>query len=57
MSGSSRARRLWSRLGEISGVCLERRSPSQSVGAAVVVSTIPFFINQADVVFSGLSRS
>ena len=53
MSGSGRARRTWSRAGDIPGVCLERRNLSQSVGAAVVVGTILFFINQADVVFSG----
>ena len=53
LSGSGRARRTWSRARDIPGVCLERRNLSQSVGAAVVVGTILFFINQADVVFSG----
>ncbi len=40
-------------MGEIPGVCLERRNLRGSAAAAVLVGTILFFINQADVVFSG----
>ena len=53
MSDSGRVRPTWSRVGEILGVCLERRNLRQSVVAAVLVGTLLFLINQGDVVFSG----
>jgi hypothetical protein len=40
-------------VGEIPRVCFDRRNLSQCTGAAALVGTILFFINQADVVFSG----
>ena len=53
MNPSRRARPTWDRVSEIPGVCLDRRNLSQSVGAAALVGTILFLINQADVVFGG----
>ena len=38
---------------EIPRVCLDRRNLTRCIGAALIVGTILFFINQADVVFSG----
>ena len=43
----------WSRASEIPAVCFDRRNLSQCLGAAALVGTVLFFINQADVVFSG----
>ena len=40
---------------EIPGVCLDRRNLSRCIGAAALVGTILFLINQADVVFGGLA--
>ncbi len=40
-------------MGEIPRVCIERRNLSQSIGAAALVGTLLFLINQADVVFGG----
>ncbi len=38
---------------QIPSVCLERRNLSRCIAAALIVGTILFFINQADVVFGG----
>lgn len=40
-------------MGEIPRVCFDRRNLSQCIGAAVLVGTILFMINQADVVVGG----
>jgi len=40
-------------VGQIPGVCFDRGNLSQCIGAGVLVGTVLFFINQADVVFSG----
>jgi hypothetical protein len=53
VNGSGRERPNWSRWGEIPGVCVDRGNLSRSIGAAVLVGTILFFINQSDVVLSG----
>ena len=53
MNPSGRARPTWSRVRGIPGVCLDRRNLSQCIGAAALVGTILFLINQADVVFAG----
>ena len=49
----SRTRPTWSRAIEIPGVCLDLRNLSRCIAAALIVGTILFFINQADVVFGG----
>jgi hypothetical protein len=38
---------------EIPWVCLDPRNLNQCIAAALIVGTILFFINQADVVFGG----
>jgi len=38
---------------EIPRVCLDRRNLSRCITVALIVGTILFFINQADVVFGG----
>jgi len=43
----------WNRVLEIANVCLDVRNLRRSVRAALIVGTILFFINQADVVFGG----
>ncbi len=53
MSDSGRAARTWSRAAEIPGVCLDPRNLSRCITVALIVGTILFFINQADVVFGG----
>jgi len=53
VSDTRRPKRTWSRFAEIPWVCLDRRNLSQCITAAVIVGTILFFINQADVVFGG----
>ncbi len=53
MNDSGRPARTWSRLIEIPSVCLERRNLSRCIAAALIVGSILFFINQADVVFGG----
>jgi hypothetical protein len=53
MNASSRARPTWSQVREIPAVCFDRSNLSQCIGAAVLVGTLLFLINQADVVFSG----
>ncbi len=53
MSGSSRPARTWNHLAEIPLVCLDHRNLSRCIAAALIVGTILFFINQADVVFGG----
>ena len=50
---TGRARPTWSRVREIPAVCLDRRNLSRCIGAAALVGTILFLINQADVVFGG----
>ena len=40
-------------MAEIPRVCFDRRNLSRCTGAAALVGTILFFINQADVVFGG----
>lgn len=40
-------------MAEIPRVCFDRRNLSQCIGAAVLVGTMLFLINQADVVFGG----
>ena len=42
-----------SRVAEVPRVCLELRNLSRCIGAALIVGTILFFINQGDVVFAG----
>ena len=49
----SRTGPTWSRLSEIPGVCLDLRNLSRCIAAALIVGTILFLINQADVVFGG----
>jgi len=53
VSDSGRAERTWSRAAEIPRVCLDARNLSRCITAALIVGTILFFINQADVVFGG----
>ena len=53
MNDSGSPKRTWGRLAEIPWVCLDPRNLSQCIAAAVIVGTILFFINQADVVFAG----
>ncbi len=53
MSDSGRAARTWSRAAEIPRVCLDPRNLIRCITAALIVGTILFFINQADVVFGG----
>ncbi|MGH7490298.1 MAG: nitrate/nitrite transporter NrtS [bacterium] len=53
MNSSARTRPTWSRVTEIPAVCLDRRNLGQCLGAAALVGTILFLINQADVVFGG----
>ena len=53
MNPSGRARPTWRRFGEIPSVCLDVRNLLQSIGAAMLVGTVLFLINQADVVFGG----
>jgi len=57
VSDSGLPTRTWSRLAEIPWVCLDRRNLSQCIGAALIVGSILFFINQADVVFGGRATS
>jgi len=51
VSASSRPARTWNRWTEIPSICLDRRNLSRCIAAALIVGTILFFINQADVVF------
>jgi hypothetical protein len=44
-------------LAEVPAVCLDRRNLSQCIAAALVVGTILFLINQADVVFGGRANA
>ncbi len=53
MNDSGRPAQTWSRLIEILRVCLDARNLSRCIVAALIVGTILFFINQADVVFGG----
>ncbi len=53
MSDPDRPARTWSRPAEILWVCLDLRNLSRCVAAALIVGTILFLINQADVVFGG----
>ncbi len=53
MSDAGRAARTWRSFGEILRVCLDPRNLSRCITAALIVGTILFFINQADVVFGG----
>ncbi len=57
MNASGRVRPTWIRLGQIPSVCFDRGNLSRSIGAAVLVGTVLFLINQADVVFSGLATA
>jgi hypothetical protein len=57
MSDSGRAPRTWSRVAEIPRVCLDPRNLSRCITVALIVGTILFFINQADVVFGGLATT
>ena len=53
MTESGRARPTWSGVGEIPAVCFDRGNLARCIGAATLVGTILFVINQADVVFGG----
>ncbi len=53
LNDSGRPAQTWSRLIEILRVCLDARNLSRCIVAALIVGTILFFINQADVVFGG----
>jgi hypothetical protein len=53
VSDSGRPERTWSRPGEILWVCLDLRNLTRCVTVALIVGTILFMINQADVVFGG----
>jgi hypothetical protein len=53
MKAAGRSHPTWSRLAEIPGVCLDPRNLRHCVAGALVVGTILFMINQADVVFGG----
>jgi hypothetical protein len=44
-------------LAEIPWVCLDRRNLSQCIAAALIVGSVLFLINQADVVFGGRATS
>ena len=57
MSAGSRALPSWSRISEIPRVCFDRHNLSRCVIVALIVGTILFLINQADVVFSGRATS
>jgi len=53
VSDPDRPARTWSRVAEVPRVCLELRNLSRCITAALIVGTILFLINQADVVFAG----
>jgi hypothetical protein len=53
VSDSGRSAPTWSRPVEILWVCFELRNLSRCIVAALMVGTILFLINQADVVFGG----
>jgi hypothetical protein len=53
VSDPDRPARTWSNPAEILRVCLELRNLSRCIAAALIVGTILFFINQADVVIGG----
>ena len=57
MSDPGRPATTWSRVVEIPRVCLELRNLSRCITAALIVGTILFFINQADVVFGGRANT
>ena len=44
-------------MGEIPSVCFDRSNLARCIGVAVLVGTLLFLINQADVVFSGLATA
>jgi hypothetical protein len=53
MSDTDRTERTWTRMTEIPLVCLDFRNLRRCIAAALIVGTILFLINQADVVFGG----
>lgn len=53
LSAATETRPTWSQISEIPLVCLDRLNLSRCIAVALVVGTILFFINQADVVFGG----
>lgn len=53
MNAGGGERPTWNRVSDIPNVCLDWRNLSRCIGAAVLVGTILFLINQADVVFGG----
>ncbi len=53
MSDAGSAARTWGRVVEILRVCLDPRNLTRCITVALMVGTILFFINQADVVFGG----
>jgi hypothetical protein len=57
VSDAGRPERTWSRVVEIPRVCLDPRNLSRCIKAALIVGTILFFINQADVVFGGRANT
>jgi hypothetical protein len=53
MRDAERPARNWSRTADILSVCLDLRNLTRCVTVALIVGTILFLINQADVVFGG----
>lgn len=53
MSAATQTRPTWTRISEIPLVCLDRLNLSRCILVALLVGTVLFFINQADVVFAG----
>jgi hypothetical protein len=53
VSDPDRPAQVWSRPAEILRVCLDVRNLTRCITVALIVGTILFFINQADVVFGG----
>jgi hypothetical protein len=53
MKDADRPARTWSRIADILSVCLDVRNLARCATVALIVGTILFLINQADVVFGG----
>jgi hypothetical protein len=53
VNDANRAAQRWSRLVEISRICLDVRNLTRCITVALIVGTILCLINQADVVFGG----
>lgn len=57
LSAATQTRPTWTRISDIPTVCLDRQNLSRCIVVALVVGTILFLINQADVVIAGRATS